>query len=499
MDLCTLLARVRARGQTALAHRVGIDMRALAVFRISLGLVLLSDLLLRSRDLVAFYTDSGVLPRSILREQFPNFSQLSIHTLSGAAWFQGLMFVVAGIFAVLVLVGYRTRFATAISLVLLVSLHARNPVLLNAGDSLLRRLLLWGVFLPLGGRLSVDALHDDKRQNRVVSLASAGLLLQVVVIYTVNALFKLRGDLWVRGVAVQYVFSLDHLTVFLGDFFARFPALLELFDTIWLMLVASSVLLLLLTGWSRAVFASLFIGMHLGMLLTMRLGPFPLVSITALIPFLPGIVWDSTMGVADQVTDDFDTARIRGRVDMLPAFRPFEIPRQITQLTARTVPIVLAGLIVFVLVWNAATLGYVETPPEVKSAVDPGEHRWSMFAPEPRTTDGWYVVPGRLESGKRTDAFHQRTIRWRQPPDVAQGFPSHRWLVYLLDLQRDGYEGLRPSFAEHVCNRWNSNHEDELTELSVYYVEQPTRLHGPEPTNRIELVQYSCISGDTIE
>jgi len=39
----------------------GLDLRSIALFRILLGTLLLSDLLLRASDITAFYTDQGVL------------------------------------------------------------------------------------------------------------------------------------------------------------------------------------------------------------------------------------------------------------------------------------------------------------------------------------------------------------------------------------------------------------------------------------------------------
>ncbi|MDY6764979.1 MAG: HTTM domain-containing protein, partial [Halobacteria archaeon] len=284
MDIEELRSKVR--------ERFAIDTRALAAFRISLGLLLLADLLLRSRDLVAFYTDSGVLPRQALQEHSSFLYSISLHTLSGDAWFQALLFVIAGVLALSLLFGYRTRTVTVASWVLLVSLHARNPVLLNGGDSLLRRLLFWSVFLPLGEKWSVDAVRKDSQKQQVTNLASAALLLQVVMIYTVNAIFKLRGGIWTNGEAILYVFSLDQLTVLFGDILSQYPDLLVFLNYVWLVMVIFSAGLILLRGRSRAVFASLFVVMHLGMLLTMNLGLFPLISIAGLIPFLPREVWD---------------------------------------------------------------------------------------------------------------------------------------------------------------------------------------------------------------
>ena len=305
MDVRSFAARLGDRTRSALARRFGVDPRALAALRISLGLLLLADLALRSRDLVAFYTDSGVLPRSLLREEFGGIAALSIHAHVGSPRAVGLLFLVSAAFAVALLVGYRTRLATVVSFVLVVSLHARNPVLLNGGDSMLRRLLLWGAFLPLGRRWSVDALRraragaqgDRNRttgaSRRIATVASAALLAQVVLVYATNAVYKLRGELWLNGDAILYVFGLDQLTVRLGGVLANYPALLRAFDRVWLGLVVSSVGLLLLTGWARAAFAALFVGMHLGMALTMRLGVFPLLSIAGLIPFLPPVFWNA--------------------------------------------------------------------------------------------------------------------------------------------------------------------------------------------------------------
>ncbi|WP_276302343.1 HTTM domain-containing protein [Halorussus lipolyticus] len=513
MNAPALPERPLARCRAAIARRFGVDARALAALRVSLGVLLLADLLLRSRDLVAFYADSGVLPRAVLREQFPAMAALSVHALSGSAWVQGALFLAAGGVAVALLVGYRTRLAALVSFALLVSLHARNPVVLNGGDSLLRRLLFWGMFLPLGRRWSVDALRaareraadgrspgslseEYERQpgNHVASVATAALLIQVVVVYTANALFKLRGDRWVRGDAIQYVFSLDQLIVGFGDVLARYPLVLGFFDRVWLGLLVSSVALVLLTGRRRTVFASLFVGMHLGMALTMRLGIFPLVSIAGLIPFLPRAFWDRATAKlrASEAWDRFDREDRRGRLDGLVSERNRRGPAEAARQIGRAKPPVVAGLLAFVLVWNAATLGYVAAPEEVESAVDPGEYRWDMFAPEPRGADGWYVVPGRLENDTRRDVFHGTAVRWDRPPDVADSYPNVRWFKYLMDLRVGANEPLRPHLAEYLCRRWNASHGVGVERLGMYYVEQPTRLEGPEPTHRIELLRYAC-------
>lgn len=481
--------------KAAVATRLGVDPRALAALRVAIGLLLIADLLLRSRELVVFYTDAGVLPRAVLHEQFGGLATLAFaHGLSGAAWVQGALFALAGVAAVALVLGYRTRLATAVSLLLLVSLHARNPVLLNAGDSLLRRLLLWGVFLPLGGRWSVDAMRGRARRTTTANLATVALLVQVVLVYLVNGVLKLRGEPWVSGEAILLVFELDHLTVRFGDALAGFPLLLEALGWLWLAAILLSPALLLLRGWPRAAFAGLFAGMHLGMFLTMRLGLFPLISIAALLPFLPPRVWDvlaSRLGPA--VFGSVDAGAWRRRLDRaLPRLPRPTLGPDGRRWAGRAVQVLVAALLLFVLVWNAASLGYATMPGGVTAVADPADRRWDMFAPHPRTNDGWFVVPGELESGDTVDAFHREPVSFERPPELARTFPSHRWFVYLLELPRPGSGPLRAAFADYLCTRWNATHDDELVGVTVYYVEEPARLDGPDRLNRRNLGRYDC-------
>ena len=174
--------------RAALADLFALDLRSLALLRVGLALLLLGDLALRAGDLRAHYTDAGVLPRSAL----PPAGTLSLHLLGGSAAFQGALFAVAAAFAAALLVGWRTPLATAGSWFLLVSLHARNPVVLQGGDILLRVLLFWSLFLPLGARWSLDALRraGPPPGNRLVCGGGIALLLQVCFVYWFSVALK---------------------------------------------------------------------------------------------------------------------------------------------------------------------------------------------------------------------------------------------------------------------------------------------------------------------
>ena len=72
------------------------------------------------------------------------------------------------------MIGYRARLATIACWFLVMSIHNRNPMILSAGDILLRLLLFWAMFLPLGARYSVDAALD-KNPSVPRSLCNLGL------------------------------------------------------------------------------------------------------------------------------------------------------------------------------------------------------------------------------------------------------------------------------------------------------------------------------------
>ena len=200
-------------------ERFGVDYRALAAFRIALGIALLVDLGLRARNLTTFYTDTGALPRSVLAETYPIGARVSLHAVSGDPRAIAALFALAGVAAAVLAVGYRTRLAVAASLVCLASLQARNPFVLNAGDVLVLHLLGVGLLCPLGARWSVDAVrgaegvtnHDSDNGDRFVGPASVLLLAVAIVVYVSNAIVKFRGTAWTSGEAVERVFRLTYL------------------------------------------------------------------------------------------------------------------------------------------------------------------------------------------------------------------------------------------------------------------------------------------------
>jgi hypothetical protein len=248
-----------------LRQSFGIDLRTLALFRVAIAAVVLFDLAIRAADLTAHYTDWGVLPRAALLQKFsgsPWF--LSLHLISGTVAVQALLFMVAALCALSLMAGYRTQVMTVASWFLLISLHNRNQMVLHGGDLVLRMLLFWGMFLPLGARFSFDNLlgtghgskstpesisHSDDgissvgadvaaratgrntmpqqhASQQLLSIATLAALLQMCYVYWFAAALK-SGAAWHDGTAVYYAFNYDQMIRPLGQMLLAYPNVLR--------------------------------------------------------------------------------------------------------------------------------------------------------------------------------------------------------------------------------------------------------------------------------
>ena len=125
------------------------------------------DVLTRARDLHDHYTDWGMMPRVVALEHWSN-TPFNLFFATGSAAGVLALFGAALACHVAMLVGYHTRLATAASWYFVTSVINRNSMITSSADSYLRMLLLWGIFLPLGERLSVDAhpRAPDERTHR---------------------------------------------------------------------------------------------------------------------------------------------------------------------------------------------------------------------------------------------------------------------------------------------------------------------------------------------
>ncbi|WP_440766436.1 HTTM domain-containing protein [Natronorubrum sp. DTA7] len=489
--------------------RFEIDTRALAALRIALGLIILVDLLHRARDMRYFYTDDGVYPVALYEATSSLYDGYSLHGLSGELWFQQLLFAVAAAFAIALILGYRTRLVALVSLLLLVSLQVRNPLVLNGADRLLRVLLLVAVLVPLGERWSIDALRRGTARTTVVGFTTAALLVQPIAVLTQNAILKHGGDTWFAGEAIGIALANDVMTIYLGNHLGKYPALLEALNWIWVTLLTGSVVFLLCTtGRLRAVFALAYIGAFLGMLPVMSVGLFPLVLIAAVLPFLTAPFWDSAASLIPSrpLIDRLPTASHLGPIGRPPVERRVldallrrghESITSFAVTYGRSLKTVVGVIfLVWILAFSASHATGMAVPDEMESNL-PDEQRWGLYTPDPSQSYSWYAAEAETKDGATFNAFNGEAVVSDRPPDASQEYETFRHRKYMESVRNSAgnepTEMISGEYANWVCDQLSPYLGDDLETVTIHRFIQQSPVDGEyEEPRQITLVEQRC-------
>jgi hypothetical protein len=199
-------------GRKILQNMFGLDYRSLALLRMALAVLVLCSLYGAAGDLRAFYTDDGVLSRTLLLKN--DGAVFSFHLAGGSLRFGAAILGAQAVLALLMLVGYRTRAVTITSYVLLCSLQNRNPLLMFGVDIALRVCFFWAMFLPLNRRFALDvALGRVRRPENDTYFRIPGVayVIQFAAIYVFSSLLK-TGPTWqIERTAVYYALATEFL------------------------------------------------------------------------------------------------------------------------------------------------------------------------------------------------------------------------------------------------------------------------------------------------
>jgi Vitamin K-dependent gamma-carboxylase len=275
---------VKLRNTTAL------DSRALSLFRIGIGVLLIADLLIRISDLDAFYTDAGLVPRSLVWNTFWNPGYIPIHTFSGERSYILMLFICSFICALFLVLGWKTRLFTFLSWLLLISLQNRNPYILQGGDELLRLSLFWGMFLPLGRHYSLDTLKKGRaRAKRIKGLAPTGYVLLIFSVYFFSALQKNSAEWQTEGSAIYYALSLDQMVLPAGKLIYPYPGLLKFLTHLVFGIELLAGFFLFFPGSKfrlRTIAVIVLVLLHVAIGFTLYVGLFFIIGIITLIPLL---------------------------------------------------------------------------------------------------------------------------------------------------------------------------------------------------------------------
>ncbi len=266
-----------------------VSARPLAAFRIAFGLAVLVHVAFLIPQADYWLSDAGLLVGSEARELAGPIRlspMLYWQSPLAARVFLGATTVAA----LLVIAGWRTRAATVLLYLCLLSIHHRNLMSASSADVLIVALAFYLMFSPAGAAYSLDARREAKRRGGteaepiIIPWAMRLIQLQVGLVYLMSASVKSAGRAWLDGSALHYVLSngeIRRYTFGLTDY----PMLTSVMTHGALVMEFSLAFLL----WSRAARPWVIlggIGLHVGIMLTVNIPVFGEMMIASYLTFL---------------------------------------------------------------------------------------------------------------------------------------------------------------------------------------------------------------------
>ncbi len=446
------------------ATTFGLDLRSLALCRIATGLVLIGDLISRATTFRLHYTDLGMLPRQAMYEigiaRFP-----SLYMASGWEGFVALLFLLHGLAALVLTLGYQTRLTSVVVWYLTISLQQRLYMANNGGDTVIALLLLWGMFVPWGERLSLDAAgkgpegtgfegETEAEGERALTPGTALFALQMPVVYWLSVFHKFE-PVWLDGNVLYYAFQSDFYSRPLARLLLPYTALMKGLAYLTWAWEGIGPFLLLSSRWRLRLFACLaFMGMHLSFGLFLRIGTFALSPSLFLIALLPGEFWNFRIVREAARRWNAGLVRLAGRGGSRRAY--LGAPRWTREGKAALFVLFLYGSMI-ALGQDSRVGRLVPSGLDWLAQLTGAYQRWSVFVNLPEVPDGWFVVEGRLSDGREVDLFQGFTpVRWDKPPTPYSRYDSFRWPTPMVVITGDAR--FRPWFVRALALDWEAEH-----------------------------------------
>jgi hypothetical protein len=425
-----------------------LDTRSLAVFRIGLGGLLVSDCLLRTRDFRLMFAPDGIFPPDILARFHDDPTLWSLAFLHDSAWWGGCVLALEGLAGAALAVGYRTKVAAILGWVAVVSVIRRTSPAINAGDIWLACQLFWAMFLPLDSRWSLDAARRRAAEpgrpapTSVCSIASAALVLQLVSVYLGAGLSKCNAG-WLSGDSLARALSVHDHGTSLGMLLGGIPWLTRLLQ--WAALGGEIALPLVLVALPlprvRAALAGLFVAFHVMIWLLMTVGLFPAIGMVAWLPLVPGAFWPASTA-APRPPAPAAAAATLGR----PAAWACGLAGAVAAISF------LHGLTP----WRRWPL-----PRPLVAAINLTclPQQWAMFGGVP-PQEQWVYGRGRLADGSLVDLLRDgRPLETERPAGGFASLPHHRWHKFFWILPQPRTRVFAAPAAAALARDWNARHD----------------------------------------
>lgn len=456
-------------GLTYLREVFTIDLRSLAVLRILIASIIFYYLALIGSSAPMFYQETGVLPMDLNREAVLQSGGgfWSVLWLSESVNWFWLCVAITGLATTSLMLGFCTTISTVVTLVMVWSFQVRNPLVLTAGDILLRMVLVWGVFLPWGKLWSIDDLwarskHGTPSVMQLKSFATAAIMLQLAFIYFFSGVAKFNGG-W-SGTALVQSLNLEMYVRGNWDWLIDQRLLVNgLAIGILIVEIVGPILLFVpkVNQYWRGMMMALMCLMHLGIWLSMSIGVFSIVAIVTWLVFIPGEVWNQLLG------------------------RPDPMKRQRKRRTSqshsknRVSQYVCAALLVFVVLLNLDKTRFGQFLPNQLNSfatILMIQQEFKMFA-NPPTASPWPQYVSTLNDGDVVDLFRGNARATDEKPrSVYRYLKSQFWRRYHFNLIDSPlpenetpsiYHRLRKRLLDVQITKWNQRHEKSQRVVSA--------------------------------
>lgn len=286
------------------------NLRSFSILRILYGLGLLMTLVpsIPERSLLWGLASFWVDPEA-KRRGFFTFNTL--FPKENALVFDFVFFLMIAV-VIAFTIGYQTRLMTVLVWVLVFSLQANNPYVLNGGDTLYRITLPFLIFANLGAHYSVDSWLAKRRKRRSQRerrarqlipsyIVNAGhnvaLILccfQIIVVYVVSGIWKLQGDEWLDGTALFYALRIDSFMVYPAFNELLWQSSLLIYVATFIALWVQTLFPLALLWRPSRIFVLIsLVFMHSGIGILLGLWPFSLLMIALDMLYIRDSTWVS--------------------------------------------------------------------------------------------------------------------------------------------------------------------------------------------------------------
>jgi hypothetical protein len=257
-----------------------------AVVRIAFGLIAFGWTASLAPDLMNFFSRRGLIPAQ------PSFRfWIGVLSPNAADWAVYVTWSILLVASLCLIIGFRSRLASVLVFIGILSFERRNPFIFNAGDVLVRNLAFYVMLAPTGAALSLDAWRRAKEKfwdfPKRAPWAVRLIQVQLSVVYFATVWAKVRGNDWNDGTAVSYALRLEDLARIRVPSFISTNVALSNLMTFGTLAIESSIAILVWNRKARPWVLAAGVAMHLAIDLNIMVGFFSFAMLTAYLAFVP--------------------------------------------------------------------------------------------------------------------------------------------------------------------------------------------------------------------